>query len=194
MPAGALVRRHFNNTISTVLRTVLTYSIRQRVGKWSSKHDNMTIATMKQKFEQCLTHLRMLETQNAQRNVPSTENSLRDMVIGIARDMRRELGVSNDCLIVRGTTELPVEFRRGANKATSANNSFGLSSEGGRLVVSNSDDRDKLYAIYRVVSPFLKALYDGLQEKLIRQCMQAILLVDPNKFEAELSVANTSEN
>ena len=109
--------------------------------------------------------------------------------------MRRELHVSDDCVIARGLAELPAQFRRGANKATTKNNIFGGSKDqAGKLAVSNSADRDNLYAIYKVVCPFLRELYDGLPEEKIRQCMIAILMVDRDKLESGLSVANSLEN
>jgi len=169
-------------------------SLINRSGYWRTKHGDMTCAKMVQYFERCLTHLQRLRTQNAQRNEASTEDSLLDMFIEIARDMRRELAVSNNCEIVRGVSELSAEFRRGENKATTQNNLFGAKVQAGKLVVSNSADRNKLYAIYQVVSIFLKELYDGLLDEEIRQCMIAILMVDRNKLESGLSVANASEN
>lgn len=191
-PAGVLIRRQFSNTISAAIETVLSKPLSARVGYWRKTFDEMTKVTMERKYTRCLTNLRTLKTQNAQRNVQFTEDSLRDMFIGTAREMRRELGASDNLVIVRGKTELAQEFRRGANKA---DNCFGNQSQAGYLWVSNSDDRDKIYAIYSVLSPYLKALYDGLPEEGIRQCMMAILMVDRNKFEDDLLVADdTSEN
>lgn len=190
-------RRQFDNTIGMVLVALSKMTLINRSGYWRKTYGEVICEKMVRNFEQCLTHLRRLRTQNAQRNEASTEDSLLDMFIERARHMRRELRVSDDCLIVRGVSELPVQFRRGENKATSKNNLFGgtlAKDQAGKLAVSNSADRNNLYAIYKVVCPFLRELYDGLPEEKMRQCMIAILMVDRDKLESGLSVANSLEN